>query len=397
VQNEHPQLTAFSCTTSQFPHVKQIARHLKAISDTFIVCGGVHATLQPDVICECPHIDAVIRGEGEFPMRELAAALERNEPYEHIKNLWVRADGGIVKNSIRPLIRDLDRLPFPDKTALDYQRVIDEAGGVNRFIFSRGCPFECSYCSNKALSGLYGSGPYFRQRSPQSAIREIQLDMEKYSFRFVTFDDDTMSLNKGWFYEFFSLYAQHIPYPFRCNLRVGTVDEDMIRLLKDAGVNNVAIGIEHGNERFRKEVLKRNMSNRDIVELFRLCARYGVKTEEFIMVGFPYETKQLFLDTVKLCRAVSAKGGTVIFHPYPKTELGELCAQNGWLPEKDHFREREEAVISYPAFSKEDIQMCNDVSWFLIRYKCIPLCVPLKWPLYLYKSLRKIKRTLPGF
>lgn len=404
VRRDQPGIVAFSATSSQFPSLGEIVPKIKTISDSFVVCGGVHTTLKPECISEMPELDAVARGEGEWALPELADALEKGADIFNIRSFWFRNGAQIIKNETRSLIAKLDDLPFPDKTSLDYQQVIDKAGGVNRFIFSRGCPFDCSYCSNKALSDAYSGGnSYFRQRSPRKAIAEIERDAGAYNFRCIAFDDDVMSLNKKWFYEFFDLYRKNFRYPFRCNLRVGTVDSDMMRLLKDAGAQGIGVGIEHGNEEFRRKVLKRNISNKQILETFSLCDKYGLTHNDFIMVGFPYENRRLFLDTARLCRKVSAKGSISIFVPYPGTHLAAVCEANGWLPGKKKYVERDDAVISYPGFPKEEIQLCADTYELLMRFKFIPLWVPLEWIRWAYKLsrrmddfviLRRVKRAL---
>jgi len=103
------------------------------------------------------------------------------------------------------------------------------------------------------------------------------------------------------------------------------------------------------------------------------------------MVGLPYENKNLFLDTVRLCRELPINNEINIFNPYPGTEMGELCKRNDWLPEKKYYSERVEAIIDYPQFSKEEIQLCRDVFPVLMRWKFIPLKIPFIWVLYFYR------------
>lgn len=370
-QIQKPGIIGFSAATSQFNYLKEIAKKIKSVSDSFIICGGPHPTLEPDCITEIPDLDGIIRSEGEFPLLEFAKNLENKKDFFSIENFWFKKGENIIKNPIRPFIQDLDKLPFPDKESLPYQKLIIENRFRNRFVFSRGCVYDCAYCSNKAFSEL-AEGPYFRQRSPEKAIEEIKLDARKYKFDFITIDDDTISLNKKWFYDFFTLYKKNFTYPFRCNLRPGTIDEDMMKLLKECKAKSIGIGIEHGNAAFRKSILKRDISNEKIIETFKLCDKYNISHYDFIMTGFPFENKNLFIDTVNLCREVSAKGAVSIFHPYPRTELGRICEEHKWVPQKEHFIEREEAVIDYPQFKKSDIQLCRDIFPFLIRCKFIP-------------------------
>jgi radical SAM superfamily enzyme YgiQ (UPF0313 family) len=387
-----PRIIGFSATTSQFNYLHDISRKIKEESQAFIVCGGIHPTLEPGCLYDIPELDAVVRGEGEFAMLELADALRDNKPVNGIRNIWVKESGRTQKNELRPLISRLDELPFPDKESLDYQRVIDDSRGLDRFIFSRGCAFSCAYCSNKALSDLYrDSGPYLRTESPERAVEEIRRDASRYRFSEVCFDDDIISLNKKWFYGFFGLYRKEFKYPFLCNIRPNTVDEDMIRILKDAGIKMAVVGIEHGNEPFRRTVLKRDITDSQIKETFRLFKKYNIAYTGQIMVGFPFENKRLFLDTVRLCRELDIRPpqNISVFYPYPGTALGRLCAENGWMPEKRFYRERSEAVISYPTFSKKEIRLCTRAFSILLGNKNISLKMPLNLVRYYHKWFGK--------
>ena len=398
IKREKPSVVAFSSTSTQFRFVKQLSKEIRSFFNGFIICGGVHTTLEPECILDVPELDAIVRGEGEYPLLEFVDCIEKGSNSFKIKNFWFRNGKKIIKNEIRPLIENLDELPLPSKSSLDYQKIIDNSGGENNFIFSRGCPFECTYCSNKALSSIYPNKyKYFRQISPQKAIEEIEGDSKRYKFNSIVFDDDTISLNKKWFYDFFTLYQQKFDYPFKCNLRIGTVDSSMMALLKKAGVKQVLVGVEQGNEGFRKKVLKRYMSNKQMLDFFRICERYKVPYKAFIMVGFPFENKRLFFDTVKFCRKISVRSRAYIFQPYPGTELGHICEMNNWMPDKEDFREREEAVIGYPSFSKKEIQLCSDASYFLISFKFIPLSLPLEFTAYPFAFLNRIRNKMLSF
>jgi len=381
IENESPFLIGFSVTSSQFIYLKEIVGLIKEFSESFIVCGGPHPTLVPDSISDIPGVNAYIIGEGEYSLLELANALNNNKDYKQIKNIWINKNGRIIKNEIRPLQENLDTLPFPDIESIKpvEMRGTNSSDYHIRFNFSRGCPFDCSYCCNKAISQVYPNPQkYFRQRSPDSAIKEIELAEKKYHFNYIVFDDDCFTLNKKWFREFISLYKLQFKYPFRCNIRVGTADDEVMQLLKEAGATNIGVGIEHGNEKFRINVLKKNITNKQIEETFALIRKYNISHYDFIMVGIPYETKALFRDTVRLCRKVNARGSASIFYPYPGTELGKMCKENNWLPDKEVYREREEATISYPEFTKEEIQAAARAFPYLLANKSIPLYIPFE-------------------
>jgi radical SAM superfamily enzyme YgiQ (UPF0313 family) len=382
VKKEHPDVIGFSSTTNQFKYLKDIVKNLKNISkDSFIVCGGIHPTMIPECIRDIPELDAIVRGEGEFVMLDIADAISSGKDTSSIQNLVFRDGDEVVYNGIRPLIDNIDVLPFPDTDWISDKYDINAVTGINAFMFSRGCAYECTYCSIKALNSFYGSkGKYFRQRSPDLAIKEIELRVEKYRLKYVRFDDNIINANKKWAIEFLEKYKEKIHIPFQCNLRAGHVDSEIAALLVDAGCNCVIIGVEHGNEEFRKKVLNRTMSNAQILESFAHFSGKNICCGVQLLVGLPFETRELFLDTVRLCRKLTLHTHTLsIFSPYPGTELYKICQENNWLPENTFGRERLEAVMDFPEFSKQDIQLCYDVFPYLLHYKHIPLFIPLGW------------------
>ena len=378
VYRDRPELIGFAATSCQFEHLKQIVPQVRAVSNAVIVCGGIHPTVQPECLEEIPTLDAIVRGEGEFPLLDLVNAVRDRRDYSRIPNLWVRHEGAVVRNELRPLISDLDVLPFPDLEPAETQRAIDDQQGMHRMIFSRGCSFRCPYCSNHALSDIYrGKGTYHRLRSPAKAIEEIQRDADRFKFRFLFFDDDTITLNREWFAEFFTLYPQRFKFPFYCNLRPGTLTRPMAKLLHAAGAKGVALGIEHGDEKFRKSVLGRGHTNAEIRQTVELCRSAGIdEVYGQVMIGLPFETMELHLQTVRLCRSLRIMPFRYVYQPYPGTALAQICAQNDWIPQKPVYVERREAVIDYPQFSRQQIQVCFDVFSVLVRVKFLPLHVP---------------------
>jgi len=383
-----PELVGFASTSCQFEQLKQVMPRVRAVSQATLVCGGIHPTVQPECLEEIPELDAIVRGEGEYPLLDLANAVQAGRDYSRIPNLWVRRGGEIIRNELRPLMSDLDALPFPDLDPVGTQQAIDDQGGMHRMIFSRGCSFRCPYCSNHALSDIYrGKGVYHRLRSPRKALEEIQRDAERFTFRFLFFDDDTITLNQEWFTEFFTLYPQRFKFPFYCNLRPGTLTPPMAKLLRAAGAKGVALGIEHGDEKFRKTVLGRGHTNDEIRRTVEMCRSAGIdEVYGQVMIGLPFETMELHLETIRLCRTLRIIPFRYVYQPYPGTGLARVCEQNHWIPQKRSYVERREAVIDFPGFSRQQIQVCFDVFSVLVRVKFLPLHVP-------FLSVERLLRT----
>lgn len=396
-RTEKPKVVAFSATTNQFDYLREICPSLRVHYGGILLCGGIHPTLCPECIEEIPALDAIIRGEGEFPMLELAAAIDAGEDPTRIRNIWFRKNGELVKNEVRPLIEDLDELPFADKESINFQTVIDAAGGNLRISLSRGCPFDCTFCSNKALANVYSNKKrYFRVRSPHMAIEEIKRNEHRFTFSTITFDDDLITLNKKWFHEFFERYAENFAFPFVCNFRPGTVHKEEILLLKKAGVKMVYVGVEHGHEEFRRRVLRRNMSNESIVKTFDLLHEHGIPCHANLLVGFPHETEEHFRETVRLSRRLrlSKDNPIGVFYPFPGTELGEVCRENNWMPIERKYKDIARATIHSPEFPKKRIFQCEQAFSILLRYPFLPLETPTTLLATLDSVDRSIRRIV---
>jgi len=361
-----PQLVGFSGASN---YAGEIARLSKILADDGItapkIIGGIHATVCPEECIQMEGIDIVCRGEGEGPLVDLCEHIQRNEEITHIDNLWIRKDGGIVKNPLRPPIEDLDELPFSDREGFpNYEGLFLERRGLMSMMASRGCPFNCAYCSNKAMRKILKSGPYgVRFRSARHVINEIKAVRESYPFLDkVDFDDDILFFSKSWTEEFTELYLDEIRMPFICNARADLISEDTIKQLKRAGCFHLKIGLESGNETISNQILKRNITNEQLRRAFRLAREHGLRIESFNMVGLPEETPHNVLDTIKLNALVRTNSMQVsIFQPFPGTDLHDYCRKKGYLTEGgmvvNYFQE---STITQDSITSSQVQMFRD-------------------------------------
>ncbi len=253
----NPDLIAFSSTTHVFPFVQKYAAAAKEITKAPIICGGVYPAICPEKILSDKNIDIVCIGEGEIAFGELCQKLEKGESIENIESIWVKRDGKIFKTRVRPLILDLDSLPFPDREIFDYPNLNLEKQGIGTFMFSRGCPYNCTFCCESTLRKLYPNPQnYFRFRSPQLAIEEIRMTIKKYPFiKFVRLDDDLLFARKEWVKEFIHLYQKEVGLPFSIDLRINLATEELLSLFKEGGGYLLRFGVESGNDFILKEVL----------------------------------------------------------------------------------------------------------------------------------------------
>jgi radical SAM superfamily enzyme YgiQ (UPF0313 family) len=250
--------------------------------------------------------------------------------------LFKKADGTIVRNEMGPLLRDLDALPFPDRSL--YRRFYaDLPYSSLTMVAGRGCPFNCSFCYNRTLKKLFDadlkSGNYVRLRSPARVIEEIEDHVARFGRPdYVKFYDDTFIFHRRWLDEFLDLYIARIRIPFTCLGRADLVDEPLMARLKEAGLSCFLFAVETGNEQLRRRVLKKGISDAQILECGRLLHKYRIPFRVYNMMGIPEETWEDALSTVELNRRIgNPLPLCTIYDPYPDTELAEVAASQGML------------------------------------------------------------------
>ena len=325
----NPDILAFSTGTPSQKRALNFAREMKqANRNLYIMMGGPHPTFYPNVLEENEFLDAICIGEGEDALLETANNVGNIGKISSIRNLRVRDGRKIYRNDPRPLIDNLDELPDPD-----YQVYFDKFpmlanSDTKIFMVGRGCPFPCTYCFNKKYMDIYkGKGTYIRFKSISKIINEIKGLKKRYPIKWVQFNDDTFNINRKWLEAFLVEYRKEVGLGFLCNLRVDFIDEDLIKGLKAAGVDRIDIGIEHGNEEFRKKFLKRDISNEQIMQAGWLFHKYKIRFHTGNIVGFPDETLSMAFETVHINQKVGPDVATCgVLQPFPGTEIYNYVA-----------------------------------------------------------------------
>jgi anaerobic magnesium-protoporphyrin IX monomethyl ester cyclase len=336
-------LVGFTATTGIHKRYLAMARNLKErLPGTLIVMGGAHPTFFPEVLEQNPCLDAICLGEGEEAFVEFLDAVSRGGDHTSVRNFWVRTSrGDIVRNDLRPLIADLDSIPFPERSMWEIygEKMTFKTPFV---IASRGCPYRCSYCFNHAYNKLYAfDGKVVRRRSVGNVIEELLELKSRYELGMIVFQDDIFILDRDWVVEFGKLYKTRIGIPFHCHLRANLVDRDIVAALADAGCVSIKMAIESADDGIRNGILKRGMSLEQILEATRLVREAGIVLVTQNILGSPGEDIDKALMTLDLnirCRPSFAFA--TLLQPYPRTEIGEYAREQGLLrsepSEADH-------------------------------------------------------------
>lgn len=360
INSYKPDLIAFSAVSPQYQYVSRVFKLLpSSYPRPFTLLGGQHATLCPECLTEIPNLDAICVGEGEYPTLELVEALRDKKSIDDIKNLWIKKPNGrIIQNGTRRFVEDLDTLPFPDRDLFEMQAIIDSDFKTALFMFSRGCPYKCSFCSNHVLRKKQ-TGKYVRFRSVQSCLTEIRDVVKKYDVKALYFNDDCFTVSKEFVREFCDAYKAEFKLPFDINARPETLSDEICTMLASAGCRRISIGIECGDESFRREVLKRSMTNERIIAAFDSCRKAGIKTKSFNIVGFPGETPAIFQETINLNERINPDSVIIgIFEPYPGTELADVCVAEKYIDPiraGESFIGRTDTILHMPQFPREQI------------------------------------------
>ena len=381
-----PDLVLFPSEINSFDWCARVGLEVaRARPGTHLLHGGFHATSTPEQCIEHGGVTMLCVGEGDEAVPELVQAIEAGRDFTGIANIWVKdADGTIHRNDPRPLLHDLDSLPYPDK-ALYY----DQLPGLSReymCVASRGCHWACSFCFYTTLYGLYGQDGFVRTRSPEHVLGELEHAMAAWDVRYVVFHDDIFPTSLKWLKEFAPLYKERIGLPFSCITHPQLMREETVDLLADMGCRYVIMGAQTVNEGSRgPDVINRTESSEDIYDAVRRLKRHGIFVLVDHIFGIPGESVQDQEDAL----AFYAEAGPDVVKPFfmsyfPGTELTKRAEEERSVAEQELSRNHEGAWDHFMfegALSGQDYQAYNlaYALWPLLNERARRLMVRRGW------------------
>jgi radical SAM superfamily enzyme YgiQ (UPF0313 family) len=293
--------------TVQFDNAIKVAEIVKGInSDIITVVGGNHASVLPMDFFEASScIDIVCMDEGEHKLQDIIRCIEEEETLENIKGIVFREDGEVIANERGPYLsaQELDELSFPAYQLVDMERYfrLQKAGYHDRarygypgshravpMITSRGCPFDCTFCS----IALH-MGKRFRAHSVTNVLEHIALLTNLYGVRHISFEDDNLTLDRSRFEELLDGMLErqfNITWDAPNGVRADLLSRGLIQKSKEAGCTHLTIGVESGKQSTLDRIVKKKLDLKDVQETARICRNLALDLEAFFIIGFPAET-----------------------------------------------------------------------------------------------------------
>jgi len=327
---KNPFLVALSVMTGiQTKHSVEFSKKIKERSSLKVLWGGIHPSLLPKQCLSESYVDFVIVGEGEETSVELAQKLERQESPENILGLGFKQNGETKINPTRPLISNLDLWPL-DFSLLDMEKYLyrlDKFKRVVAYKTSRGCPFNCAFCYNRAFNQSH-----WRTWSVERVISDIEYLKQKYQIDAIKFYDDNFFVDKARALEI----LKRINLPAHLEVRIDMIDDELAGRLKELKVFDLLIGAESGSDRLLALINKKITVQR-IMSAVRSLAKFNVPASYSVIVGFPTETKEEFFLTVDLLYKIykihpQAAFTLGAYLPYPGSAMYDLAIKEGFKP-----------------------------------------------------------------
>lgn len=311
-------ITAMTLTLIDALKVIEIAK--KNNPQIKIVLGGSHAHIYPEETINLPGVDYVILGEGEVSFSELLKCLDKKD-YEklyQIKGLVFKMDGKIVNTGSGKILTDLDELPFPARHLTPYQKyysIIAKKNPITTMFTSRGCPYHCTFCDRPTM------GKLFRSRTAKNVVDEME-ECKKMGINEIFMYDDTFTVNRQRVLDICQeIQKRKLEIFWDIRARVDTVDEKILKELKEAGCQRIHYGVEAGTEKILK-VLNKGITLEQAKKVFRLTKKIGIQTLAYFILGSPTETKEDILETVNFAKKLNPDFVQfTLLTPFPATPI----------------------------------------------------------------------------
>ena len=382
IKNENPRIVGFSCMTSNFPSGIKFASLAKRVNpDIVTVFGGAHPTFQAEIILNTyKDVDIVAIGEGEYSFLEIVQKTERGESLSTVSGIYYRENGKIVKTAEKRYIKDLDSLPHPARDLMELHKYHENVKGcVNS---SRGCPWNCLYCSTSQLHGHK-----YRAHCAEYVIDEMQTIVKDYDCHKISFADDLFTFDRKRVFKICDILMSSGLYKemmWGCSVRADTIDKEMLEKMRKANCTALFIGIETLDETVMKAIRKKLNVNK-AKKTIKVAKDLGFDIKASFILGLPFQKQDegdIIMDFVKEL-GFSPPHDIVTVNmlcPFPGTDLydnpgkyGIRIVNDNWalynglncVTESDTFP-KEKIIDAYMRLMEENL---NSLRWSKLEYE----------------------------
>ncbi len=362
--------------STEIDNALELARIVKKIDSCLpTIIGGPHASAQYlPLLEEASYLDVAVIGEGELTVVDLVRAYEQGGNLSQVKGIAYQKDGKIMVNPPREYIVNLDELPLPAYHLLDMSRYLNPHLRYRtntkfrreiQLITSRGCPFNCVFCSIHTHMGRR-----WRAHSVDYVLSHIDHVVHRYGVQHIHFEDDNLTLDTERFGRILDGLRERglrISWTTSNGIRADNLTLPLIQKMKESGCTDLFIGIESGDQEILDNIIGKRLRLENVVKTAAMCQQVDIKVFGFYIIGFPGEKKENMQKTVDfalwLKRKYDVGMNLFIAEPLYGSRLHKICEDKGYLTSKLMPRSLSEArntwgkgLIKTEDFDPEDVK-----------------------------------------
>ena len=330
--------------TAQVDNTIKISEIVKDV-DTKIptIVGGPHVSVRAtQFLKDAKNVDVAVLGEGEYTMLDIMKYYEGKQDISKIQGIVYRKSDAVTLNSKRPFIKNLDALPFPAYHLVDMEKYLNPKRIRYRstkylreisMITSRGCPFNCVFCSIHLHMGKA-----WRAHSKEYVIRHIEHVVNNYGVEHIHFEDDNLTLNIQRFEDILDgLIEKGVKFSWDTpnGIRSDRLTIDLLKKMKKTGCTNLIIGVESGDQFILDNVIDKHLRLEDVIKMAKICKELNIPLTAFYVIGFPGEKKENMKRTTEFALTLkneyNVNMSLMVATPLYGTRLYEICKGKGYL------------------------------------------------------------------
>lgn len=331
--------------TCQVEHAIRVGDLVKEVDPSVLtVVGGPHVPAVPvEFMEEAKSVDIAVIGEGEYAMLDIVKFFEGTKKISDVQGIVYRKNGVIVQNPPRPFIKNLDELPYPAYHLVDMEQYLSPSKIEYRsfkdraisMITSRGCPFNCCFCSVHLHMGKT-----FRAHSVNYVVNHIEYVVNKYRVKTIFFEDDNLTFDLKRFEAICDgIIERGIKFKWETpnGIRADFLTLSLLKKMKKSGCQSLFFGIESGDQYVLDNIIDKRLDLKEVVSVAKMCKDIGLSTAAFYIIGFPGEKREHMLKTVELALRLKRDYDVgMLLHvatPSLGTRLYKECKEKGYIQE----------------------------------------------------------------